>query len=104
MDALGAAMFGRALRLRVLLWVGARESAFYQSQAASEVDYRGVSAVAKELDTLEDLRMVRKFGRPNNTGRQNYIRVESPLWAIVESAREALDQQSSAPEDAAEGS
>lgn len=88
-------MFGRPLRLRVLLWVRSRTTAFFQSEAARGVDYTSVSAVAKELETLEALGMVRKYGRPNNTGRQNYIRVDSPLWAIVEAADLALQPYTS---------
>jgi predicted transcriptional regulator len=84
-------MFGRALRLRVLVWVHRQEAPFFQSQAAQAVDYRSVTAVAKELDTLESLGMVRKFGRPNKTGRQNYLRVESPEWQIVEAVERVLD-------------
>jgi hypothetical protein len=89
-DGLGGGMFGRPLRLRVLLWVRAREGVFFQSEAARGVDYSGVSAVAKELETLEVLGMVRKYGRPSNTGRQNYVRTESPWWGIIDTASAAL--------------
>lgn len=54
------------------------------------MQYSGASAVAKELDTLEKLGMIRKFGRPTNTGRQNYVRTDSPWWSIVDAARGAL--------------
>jgi len=90
-------MFGRPLRLRVLMWVRSHDGVFFQSQAARGVDYSGVSAVAKELDTLEQLGMLRKYGRPSNTGRQNYVRTESPWWAIVDTARAALQGE---PNDA----
>ena len=93
MDTLGSGIFGRPLRLRVLLWVRAKDGVFFQSQAARGVEYSGVSAVAKELDTLEQLGMVRKYGRPSNTGRQNYIRIHSPWWAIVDAAQAALDSE-----------
>lgn len=91
MDTLGAALFGRSLRLRVLLWVRERREVFFQSEAARGVDYSGASAVAKELDTLETLGMIRKFGRPTNTGRQNYVRTDSSWWSIVDATRAALD-------------
>lgn len=90
MDGLGATLFGRRLRLRVLVWVRRQKTTFFQSQAARGVDYTGVSAVAKELDMLEALGMVRKFGRPSATGRQNYVRIESPLWSIVDATVDAL--------------
>lgn len=96
MDALGKAMFGRALRLRVLLWVNQQQqgSAFFQSEAARAVEYLSVSAVAKELDTLEALQMVRKFGRPSNNGRQNYVRTGSPYWTIIDAVEMLLDADS----------
>lgn len=91
MDGLGARLFGRALRLRVLVWVRLRDGTFFQSEAARGVAYSSASAVAKELDMLESLGMVRKFGRPSGAGRQNYLRVDSPLWLVVDAALGALD-------------
>ena len=89
-DALGGALFGRAIRLRLLVWVRSHDEPFFQSEAARGIDYSGVSAVAKELDTLERLGMVRKFGRPSRVGRQNYVRQESSLWTIVDTTVRAL--------------
>jgi predicted transcriptional regulator len=86
-------MFGRAIRLRLLLWVRQNDEAFFQSEAARAIDYSGVSAVAKELDTLEELGMLRKFGRPSKTGRQNYIRIESPLWSVVDVTGQAIGSE-----------
>ncbi len=91
MDAVGSALFGRAIRLRLLVWVRTHDEPFFQSQAARAIDYSGVSAVAKELDMLERLGMVRKFGRPNRTGRQNYLREDAPLWAVVDATLAAID-------------
>lgn len=86
-------MFGRALRLRVLLWVYRQEAPFFQSQAAAGVEYSSVTAVAKELDTIESLGMLRKYGRPNKTGRQNYVRIASPRWPIVEAVERSLIEE-----------
>ncbi len=91
-DAVGDQLFGRALRLRVLLWVRDHTAVFFQGEAARGVEY-SQAAVAKELATLEALGMVRKFGRPNNAGRQNYLAVDSPLWAVVDAARAAMEVQ-----------
>ena len=98
-DALGGDLFGRALRLRVMIWVYRQSNPFFQSQAARGVAYSGVSAVAKELDTLERLGMVRKYGRPNNIGRLNYVRVESLKWQIVEAVERVLAESDANPRD-----
>lgn len=90
MDPLGKAMFGRPLRLRVLWWVEEQNEVFHQSEAAKGVQYSSVSAVAKELVTLEGMGMLRRFGRPVGNERQNYRRLESPLWEIVRSVKRVL--------------
>lgn len=84
-------MFGRALRLRVMLWVAEQDEAFFQQQAAKALDYSGISEVAKELAALEALGMLRRFGRPQNVGRLYYQRIDSPLWAAITAVSEALD-------------
>jgi predicted transcriptional regulator len=83
-------MFGRSLRLRVLIWVYRQDSPFYQSQVARGVNYSSESAVAKELATLESLQMVRRFGRPGKVGRLNFLRIDSPFWNVVEAVEEIL--------------
>ena len=45
----GELLFGRRLRLRVLLWVEEQEDPFNQSQAAMGVAYSSSGEVAKEL-------------------------------------------------------
>jgi hypothetical protein len=88
----GDQMFGRRLRLRVLLWAQSRADAFNQSEAAVGVAYSSSGEVAKELERLVRLGMLRKFGRPGRVGPQNYLRVEHPGWAIAEAARSAVEQ------------
>ena len=90
-DDLGKLLFGRPLRLRVLLWVRGTEAAFFQAEAASGVTY-SAAAVTSELDRLVDLEMVRRFSRPNNVGRLYYQRTASPLWAIADVVAEVLLQ------------
>lgn len=95
MDALseyGDQMFGRRLRLRVLLWSQSQREAFNQSEAAVGVAYSSSGEVAKELERLVRLGMLRKFGRPSRVGPQNYLRVEHPGWAIAVAARAAVDK------------
>ena len=85
-------MFGRRIRLRVLLWAESRRDAFNQSEAAVGVSYSSSGEVAKELERLVRLGMLRKFGRPSRVGPQNYLRVEHPGWAIAVAARAAVEQ------------
>jgi hypothetical protein len=88
----GDQMFGRRIRLRVLLWAEARSDAFNQSEAAVGVSYSSSGEVAKELERLVRLGMLRKFGRPSRVGPQNYLRVDHPGWAIAVAARAAVEK------------
>jgi DNA-binding MarR family transcriptional regulator len=89
-DILGRLLFGRALRLNVALWILGHESeSFYQGEAAEGVDY-SAGAVAHELDRLAELGMLMKEPRNANDRRQYYLRLDTPLWEIVEAAQRAL--------------
>src|SRR5579863_5660934 len=88
----GDQMFGRRIRLRVLLWAESRSEAFNQSEAAVGVSYSSSGEVAKELERLVRLGMLRKFGRPAGVGPQNYLRVEHPGWDIATAARGAVEK------------
>jgi hypothetical protein len=88
----GNHMFGRRIRLRVLLWAEAQHEAFNQSETAAGVSYSSSGEVAKELERLVRLGMLRKFGRPSRVGPQNYLRVEHPGWAIAVAARGAVEK------------
>ena len=89
-DEFGEEMFGRRIRLRVLLWADTQPEAFNQSQASKGVDYSSSGEVAKELERLVRLGMLRKFGRPSRVGPQNYVKVEHPGWTIAAAARGAI--------------
>jgi hypothetical protein len=88
----GNQLFGRRIRLRVLLWAESRSEAFNQSEAAVGVSYSSSGEVAKELERLVRLGMLRKFGRPSRVGPQNYLRVDHPGWAIATAARAAVEK------------
>jgi len=90
LDVYGDQLFGRRIRLRVLLWAHTQKKAFNQSEASKGVDYSSSGEVAKELERLVRLGMLRKFGRPSRVGPQNYLRVEHPGWAIAAAARTAV--------------
>ncbi len=65
LDEYGDQLFGRRIRLRVLLWAHTQKQAFNQSEASKGVDYSSSGEVAKELERLVRLGMLRKFGRPS---------------------------------------
>jgi hypothetical protein len=89
----GEALFGRRLRLRVLLWVLATPEIFNQTQAARGVDYGSVGEVAKELERLVKLGMLRKYARLPAVGPQRYAREEGhPMWGAITAVHSALRQ------------
>jgi len=89
----GELLFGRRLRLRVLLWTYAQTQAFNQTEAARGVDYSSSGEVGKELDRLAGIGMLRKFGRLHRVGPQNYTCVtDHPGWAIAEAAKIAIEK------------
>ncbi len=90
LDVYGEELFGRRIRLRVLLWAHEQKEAFNQSEASKGADYSSSGEVAKELERLVRLGMLRKFGRPSRVGPQNYLRVEHPGWAVATAARTAV--------------
>ena len=90
-DTVGELLFGRRLRLRVLLWAHDQTQAFNQSEAARGVGYNSSGEVAKELERLVQLQMLRKYGRPSRVGPQNYVRAEHPGWTVAEAARIMID-------------
>lgn len=98
-DVYGQLLFGRRIRLRVLLWVAHRGEVFNQSEAARGVDYSSSGEIAKELERLVELGMVRKFGRESRVGPQKYIRTDHPGWRIATAAREAVAAGLPAPAD-----
>ena len=91
LEMYGEELFGRRIRLRVLLWAHTQRQAFNQSEASKGVDYSSSGEVAKELERLVRLGMLRKFGRPSRVGPQNYLRVEHPGWGIAGAARVAVN-------------
>jgi hypothetical protein len=99
-DVVGDLLFGRRLRLRVLLWASNQTRAFNQSEAARGVDYNSSGEVAKELERLVHLEMLQKFGRPSRVGPQNYLRIQDhPGWGIATAARKMIDGETSQPQE-----
>jgi len=90
-DVVGELLFGRRLRLRVLLWVAEQDHPFNQSEAARGVGYSSSGEVAKELERLVQLQMLRKYGRPTRVGPQNYVRTDHVGWEVAAAARTMVD-------------
>ena len=89
-NQLGDRLFGRRLRLRVALWVRHRpDRFFYLGEAAEGVKYTP-SGVRDELARLVQLRMIKRVPRQPATRRAYYERLDSPLWAIIDSASEVV--------------
>lgn len=87
-DQVGKLLFGRPCRLRLLLWIHAREKPrFFQSEPPRDVILQG--DVAKELGRLVQLGMLIEE-HPEDSRRIYYERTSSELWKIVEATAEAL--------------
>lgn len=83
---LSAALFGRAVRLPLAVWVRGRTEPFFQREAAE-----GVSThqpyIRKELTTLVTLGMVRELPRINRA-RVFYEQVpDHPWWSVIDAAQ-----------------
>jgi DNA-binding MarR family transcriptional regulator len=90
-DLVGQKLFGRKLRLSVALWILRRdEPTFFQSEAADGVGYTA-SAVTDELDRFIALGMLLERSAEAGDRRKYYERVDSPLWKIIETAKEVLE-------------
>lgn len=97
-DVIGELLFGRRLRLRVLLWASEQSHAFNQSEASRGIGYSSSGEVAKELERLVQLRMLTKYGRPSRVGPQNYRRTNHVGWEVAATARRMIDAVPSDPE------
>jgi len=98
-DEVGELLFGRRLRLRVLLWAFAQDDVFNQSEAAKGVGYNSSGEVAKELERLVQLEMLVKFGRPSRVGPQNYRRVDHLGWGVADAARRMVEADPASPRE-----
>lgn len=91
MDAarVSAELFGRTCRLPLAIWVLKRDKPrFFQSEPPREV---GVpSAVRQELARFVRAGLLDEE-RPDAENRVYYTRTDSPLWAIIQAAGEAVE-------------
>jgi DNA-binding MarR family transcriptional regulator len=89
-ERVGHSLFGRRLRLQVLLWIlNFKEPAFFLSEVAEGVHY-SASGVSAELERLAALGMLNRHDALPGERRVYYSRTDSSLWAIIEAARIAL--------------
>jgi len=84
-----AELFGRTCRLPLAIWVLKRDKPrFFQSEPPREV---GVpSAVRQELARFVRAGLLDEE-RPDAENRVYYTRTDSPLWAIIQAAGEAVE-------------
>jgi hypothetical protein len=98
-ELVGRNLFGRRLRLRVLLWVLSADETFFLKEAADEIGY-SASGVRDEFERLVDLGMLLRNPPLAGDRRTYYSRTDSPLWDIIEATRLALlPQRDSARRD-----
>lgn len=84
---LSAALFGRAVRLPLAVWVRGRTGPFFQREAAEGVGTHQ-PYIRKELATLVTLGMVRELPRISRA-RLFYEQVpDHPWWSIIDTARQ----------------
>jgi hypothetical protein len=76
-------LFGSPTRLYLLLWIRARDKAFFQSEPPRSVGV--INQVRQELPRLERLGMIQATRNPDSN-RINYDKLPSPLWEIVDAA------------------
>ncbi|MEM7093169.1 MAG: hypothetical protein AAF567_09220 [Actinomycetota bacterium] len=93
MEQVGKILFGRPLRLRVLLYVLERldddAASFYQKEAAQAVDY-GASAVTTELDRLIDLGMLARVEVEGSRRLYYQPLGDNPLWNAIRWVRHSM--------------
>lgn len=88
-DQVGKLLFGRACRLKLAVWIAHRDKPrFFQSEPPREVIQP--SAAGKELGQLVLLGMLEEE-RPDGDRRVWYVRTDSRLWKIIDTAAEALE-------------
>jgi hypothetical protein len=90
MDAteVGKYLFGRPARLKLCRWVLHHDKGrFFQSQPPADIG--ATSAVIAELSKLVRLGMLDRES-PDGESRVYYVRTESPLWRIIETADEVV--------------
>jgi hypothetical protein len=85
-------MFGRACRLPLMLWVLRHpKDRVYQSEPPESLGAR--TALRQELDRMVRMGLLREE-RPDGDPRVYYAKTDSPLWEIVEAARDVLKRSS----------
>jgi hypothetical protein len=83
-----AALFGRACRLPIAIWILKRDKPrFFQSEPPRELGV--ASAVRQELARFVRVGLLDEE-RPDAENRVYYTRTDSPLWAIIKAAVDAV--------------
>ena len=80
-------LFGRPCRLPLALWILSRDKSFFQSEPPR--DLGAPTAIRQELARLARAGLIEPR-RPDGENRVYYEKTDSPLWAIIRAARDAL--------------
>lgn len=81
-------MFGRPCRLPLMLWVlDHPKDRVYQSEPPESLGAR--TALRQELNRMTRAGLLREE-RPDGDSRVYYAKTDSPLWGIVQTARDVL--------------
>lgn len=91
MDAaqVSADLFGRPCRLPLAIWIMRHaKDRIYQSEPPRELG--APTAVRQELQRFVRAGLLGEE-RPDESNRVYYVRTDSPLWAIIRTAAEAVE-------------
>jgi hypothetical protein len=81
-------MFGRPCRLPLMFWLlNHPKGRIYQSEPPESLGAR--TAIRQELDRLTLLGLLEEE-RPDGEARVYYVRTDSPLWEVVQTAANVL--------------
>ncbi len=84
-----ADLFGRPCRLPFALWILKLEKPrFFQSEPPREIG--SPTALRQELERFVRAGMLDEE-RPDGENRVYYVKTDSPLWRVIETARAVLD-------------
>jgi DNA-binding MarR family transcriptional regulator len=91
-EHLSERLFGRPIRLPLLLWVsGCAAPDFFATEIAEQMHVSS-SNVSQELDRLIDLGMIEPVARKRGDIAKRFVLVNHPGWGIVKAASQVLSE------------
>ena len=84
-------MFGRAMRLSLLIWVlESDDDDFFAALVADDLRLPA-SNVSQEIERLVQLKMIGLLPQRRGDRAKRFVRLPSPLWEVVMTAKNATD-------------